>query len=214
MNKNITHILLGLLLAIVVLAPVWAEDDARPVSAKPLLTRIGVVPLHDAGNLRDGAEQMTEILLGRLAARFADVEFLAIDPAEAGLEDKPLLLADAVTLGEACDVEALIDGTFDGIEIVGGTWPNQGADTPQARGFLRWRLVDCQDGLLLADGRIRPAKPEFYSRHIRTEEALVRRVMQSLADQVGAEIEDLELLAGTEAPEETPAAKETSTQEG
>jgi|GEM_PF-6064279 len=213
-SKLKKQILLGLVLALVILPPVLAEEDTRPQSGDPLLTRIGVVPLRDEGNLRDGAKQMTEILLGRLAGRFSEVEFIAIDPAEAELDDKPLLLDEAVRLGEEFDVEALVDGTFDGIEIVGGTWPNQGADTPQARGFMRWRLVDCQDGLLIADGRIKPAKPEFYSRQIRTEETLVRRVMQSLADQIGTELEELERLAGTQKPKETPAGDDASIQEG
>jgi hypothetical protein len=185
------------------LQPARAQDAAQPAAADATLAqyaRVGVVPLRDEGNVHDGAALLTAMLAGRLGARFDQVEFVAVDPAEAGLGNEPLLLNEAKQLGAHYQVEALLDGVFLGVEIVGGTWPNIGSDLPMARGMLRWRLVDCRTGLLALDGKVAPKKAKFYPKAVRTEEDLVSRVMQDMVAQVGDDLEAAGLLAGTEPP--------------
>jgi len=178
-----------------------AGQSFGAASAAPAqYARIGVVPLRDEGNVHDGAVQLTEMLAGRLGARFEQVEFVPVDPAAAGLGDGPLLLDEAVQLGAHYEVDALLDGVFLGVEIVGGTWPNVGSDLPMARGMLRWRLVDCATGLLALDGQVAPKKAKFYPKSVRTEEDLIGRVMQDMVAQVGDDLEAGGMLAGTEPP--------------
>jgi len=206
----------GLLCALlaVALQPARAQDAAQPAAgaASEQYARIGVAPLRDEGNVHDGAALLTEMLAGRLGARFDHVEFVPVDPAEAGLGDGPLLLDEARQLGAHYQVEALLDGVFLGVEIVGGTWPNVGSDLPMARGMMRWRLVDCGTGLLALDGKVAPKKAKFYPKAVRTEEDLVSRVMQDMVAQVGDDLEAAGLLAGTE-PSTPPEAGPESDEE-
>jgi len=103
-----------------------------------------------------------------------------------------------VALGQREGVAALLDGSFGGVEIAGGVWPSLTADFPQARGFLRWRVVDCQQGLLIADGEIRPKSFKTYPQRLRTEKELIARVLGDLCDSVGDALEE----AGTHKPEQ------------
>ena len=162
---------------------------------------VGIVPFHDRGDVREGAERFIEILQARLAARFEEVEFIVVDPEKVDAETGPLLLDEAVKLGSEYGCDALVDGVFYGVEIVGGTWPNTASDTPEARGKLKWRLVECSGGSLLLDGRLDPGKPKVYSRRIRSEDELIRRVMQGMAAEVGDRLGESGFLAGTPPPE-------------
>lgn len=178
-------------------------STAAGADTAPPLTRVGIVPLRDDGNVRDGAERLTSMLAARLGAQFESTEFFIVeldddDDQPAG----PLLLKEAVDLGRETGADALLDGVFGGVEIVGGTWPNKGGDHPQARGFLRWRLVDGATGLLITDGRVDPEKPKVYSQRIRTLKRLQTRVLQDLADAVVEELENCERLPGAEEGED------------
>jgi hypothetical protein len=186
---------------------------AADADAAAQFARVGVVPLRDDGNIRDGAQQLTEMLAGRLDGRFEEVEFIIVDPAVIGLKCGPVLLEEAVELGSEYEVEALLDGVFCGVEIVGGTWPNLGSDLPLARGVMRWRLVECAEGMLVIDGEIAPRKPQFYPKRIRTEEELINRVMQDLVAKVGDDLEAGGILAGTEQPAEEANGGGESSQE-
>jgi hypothetical protein len=196
-TSRLVAVLAGsLLIALLCAAAAAADADA----AAAQYARVGVVPLRDEGNVHDGAVQLTEMLAGRLGGRFDQVEFVLVDPAELDLGDEPLLLAEAVELGAHFEVDALLDGVFLGVEIIGGTWPNLGSDLPMARGMMRWRLVDCASGLLAQDGKVAPKKAKFYPKAVRTEEDLVNRVMQDMVAKVGDDLEAGGMLAGTEPP--------------
>lgn len=173
-------------------------DAAR---ARPQLARIGLVPLADESKIRGGGEELDSILLARLEDHFEDVEFVAVDPGVIGIKNgAPLLLEDAAELGVHYGVDALLTGTFIGVDIVGGTWPNHGADFPSAQGWLRWRLVGCAQGLLLADGTVDFGKPRIYSQRVKDTAQLRRRVMQDLADEALEQLEGIGELAGTARP--------------
>lgn len=171
-------------------------DTSQPLVSTRGFTRIGVLPLTDKGAVRDGAVQLTAMLKDRLGARFEGVVFIAIDLPAARLEGEPALIENAAKLGQQFDVQALLDGVFGGVDISGGCWPNHGSDMPEARGVLRWRLIECASGQLAAEGDIAPRKPQVYSQRIRTEAALVRSVMQGLVEEVGDALEGAGLLAG------------------
>lgn len=180
-------------LGIVLLLSATGVADSAPA---PELKRIAVVPLRDEGNVRDGAARLTSMLQAKLAARFEGVEFFIVEPAADGLPPGPLLLEEAIELCRESGADALLDGVFGGVEIVGGSWPNNGGDHPQAKGFLRWRLVDGTDGLLIQDGVIDPDKHKVYPQRIRSTKELQSRVMQDLAAQVVTALEDCERLPG------------------
>jgi hypothetical protein len=173
-------------------------STAAGADTAPPLTRVGIVPLRDDGNVRNGAQRLTSMLAARLAARFEETEFFVIELDDTDPPEGPLLLAEAVELCRETGADALVDGVFGGIEVVGGTWPNKGGDHPQARGFLRWRLVDGVSGLLITDGVIDPDKPQVYSQRVRTLKQLQTRVLQDLADAVVEELEGCERLPGGE----------------
>jgi hypothetical protein len=170
----------------------WLALCSPAVSADaPTPLVIGVVPLRDEAEQPRLAARLSEMLAARLGARFEDVDFVAVDPAllGSGLSDGPLLLDEAVELGRLAGVDALLDGVFGGVQISGGSWPTRAASAPEARGKLRWRLVECAEGLLLADARIEGDKYKAYSQRIRTEDELQRRVLQDLVLEVGDELE-------------------------
>jgi hypothetical protein len=176
---------------------------AGPPAEEPPVqyAHIGIVPLRDEGNVRDGAEELSAMLAGRLDAYFPEAEFILLDPGEEGFPPGPVLLDEAVEYGTEFGVDALIDGVFGGVEIAGGTWPNAGSDVPMARGELRWRLVECGEGLLVADDHVLPEKHKIYSKRITDTDELVERVMQDLVAAVAALLEERGLVAGTELPE-------------
>jgi hypothetical protein len=169
---------------------------AQAGESAPPLQRIGIVPLRDEGNVRNGAERLSSMLQARLEAKFEEAEFFVVELDEKDQPSGPLLLKEAVELCSETGADGLIDGVFGGVEIVGGTWPNKGGDHPQARGFLRWRLVDGSDGMLIMDGRIEPEKPKVYSPRIRSTRQLQTRVLQDLADEVVAALEGCPRLPG------------------
>ncbi len=169
-----------------------SSSAGHSAPASPLL-RVGIVPLRDDAEQPKLAASLSRMLQARLAARFKGVEFVVLDPESlgSGLGDTPLLLNEAVNLGQAANVDALLDGSFGGVQIAGGSWPSMTASEPQARGKLRWRLVECTEGLLLADGKIDPDRYKAYSQRIRTEKELEKRVLQDLVLSVGDELEKL-----------------------
>jgi len=200
-------------LAVALSAARQAAAQEPPADAVPVqYARVGVVPLRDEGNIRDGADKLSEMLAGRLSGRFDEVEFVLIKRDEDG-DNEPLLLDEAVKLGKEQGVDALLDGVFQGIEIVGGTWPNQGSDLPMARGMMRWRLVDCSTGLLALDGKVAPRKPKCYPMRIRTEEELISSVMQDMVAEVGTGLEEAGILAGTEPPADEQESEVAETPE-
>lgn len=170
-------------------------ETQSPGAAAPQASRIGVVLLRDESGQPEQAKRLTQMLASRLAERFEGSEFIVIDPTDkdAGKnvsQRNPLLLDEAVALGQREGVQAVLDGSFGGVEISGGVWPSQTADFPQARGFLRWRVVDCQEGLIVADGEIRPKDFSTYPQRIRTEKELVQRVLGDLCTLVGDALEE------------------------
>ena len=189
--------------AAVVLLGSLASADAEELGYTPLrpYTSVGVIPLHDASNIHEGAMLLTEMLAARLDERFEDAEFILLDAEAVEPARWPLLPDEAVELGDELGVDALLDGVFGGVEIVGGTWPNLGSDVPQARGDLRWRLIDCETGRLVLARASGGRKPKIYSPRIRTTEHLIRQVMQDLVCAVGDELEEAVVLAGTQEPE-------------
>jgi hypothetical protein len=78
------------------------------------------------------------------------------------------------------------------------------SDFPQARGFLRWRVVDCQQGLLVADGNISPKNFKTYPQRIRTEKELTSAVLGDLCDALGDALEE----SGAKQPAEEDKAAE------
>lgn len=188
--------------AMLALALPLVAAGAPAGDSAPPLERIGIVPLRDEGNVRNGAERLTAMLRARLEARFEQAEFFVVELDEAEQPSGPLLLKEAVELCRETGADGLIDGVFGGVEIVGGTWPNKGGDHPQARGFLRWRLVDGATGLLITDGSIEPEKPTVYSPRIRSTQKLQTRVLQDLADEVVAALEDCPRLPAAEEGED------------
>jgi hypothetical protein len=177
------------------LAPPCRADDApdangkdRPASALPY-TRIGVVLFMDDSRIHHGGEQFTEILLGRLNTRIKGVEFVMADPHEIGIKAGPLQPDEARELGAKLDVQALLDGIFSGVDIVGGTWPSLANDVPQAKGQARWRLLDAGTGVMARDGLVDPKRPKIYSRRVRNTDDLVRRVMQDMAEEICTALE-------------------------
>lgn len=194
---------LALCLALLVLlacSPVLAKGDKKSDTktdkqpappAHAAILKVGIVPLRDDAEQPKLAVKLAAMLKARLGARFKKVSFEIVDPAKlgSGLTDGPLLLDEAVKLGRKAGVDALLDGVFGGVQIAGGSWPSMTASFPEARGKLRWRLVECGEGLLLADGDIRPEHYKAYSQRIRSEGELQRRVLQDLVMAVGDEIE-------------------------
>jgi hypothetical protein len=188
-----------------------AEPAADPVAQ---YVSVVVIPLHEAGNVHEGASALTEMLVARLGARFEDVEFLLADAEEIEPAEWPVLPAEAINIGNDLGVDALLDGAFGGVEIVGGTWPNKGSDVPQARGRLNWRLLDCATGQLVLAGVAGAKRPQVYSPRIRSSEELARRVMQDLVTDVGDALEEAVVLAGTgESEAESGLPDATSTAE-
>lgn len=177
-----------------------AVDSGTAVAPAVQYARIGIVPLRDESDIRNGAADLASMLAGRLGERFKSAEFIEVDPGIIGLEHGPVLLEEAVELGAEYGCDALLDGVFGGVEIVGGTWPNTASDTPQARGELTWRLVECSAGRLVVDGTVKPLKPKVYSARIRSSEQLIRRVMQEMVAVVGDELEEGGWPAGTSLP--------------
>jgi hypothetical protein len=202
----------------VVRAALWLLLAAAPLGAGAAqpeagFTRVGIVPLRDESGIRDGAKKMTELLRAHLAQRFKGVEFVLVDPAELDLPDGPLLLDEAVRAGEHFKVQALIDGVFQGVEIQGGVWPTLASDTPLARGFLRWRLVECAEGIVVTDGAIHPKRYKVYPKRVRSAEDLERKVMQDLARAAGDALEESGAFAREKKEEEAPAAGPAAGQE-
>jgi hypothetical protein len=185
--------ILLLLLALISSAAV-ADDPA------PQYSCVGILPVQNDSKLRGAAEQLTSRLATVLGERFEEVEFIIIEPDEQQEDNEPVLLKKAVKFGQQYEVEALLTGVFDGVEIVGGTWPNRGGDYPQARGFHHWRLVECSQGLLVADGAIKPDKPKIYPQRIRSSEELIKRVLQDIAVAQADDLEETALLLGTKPP--------------
>ncbi|MCC7479251.1 hypothetical protein IT575_12440 [bacterium] len=185
--------------ALLACAPWHCALAREPAPAKPgsaaaaPILRIGIVPLKDEAEDPALTSSLGRMLQARLGARFKGVTFTLVDPASLGsqLGDGPLLLKEAVALGQSAQVDALIDGVFGGVKIAGGSWPSLTASAPEAKGRLRWRLVECSEGLLLADGRIEPEQYKVYSQRIRTEKELRKRVLQDLVLEVGDELEKL-----------------------
>lgn len=170
-------------------------ESASPAAQTKQVSRIGVVLLRDESGKPEQARRLTEMLASRLGDRFEGSEFVVLDPtdkdaAKNGSRRSPLLLDEAVALGQREGVQAVLDGTYGGVEISGGVWPSQTADFPQARGFLRWRVVDCQEGLIVADGEIKPKDFSTYPQRIRTEKELVQRVLGDLCTLVGDALEE------------------------
>lgn len=191
-------------LALVLAAqPAWAEDEAAapPTGAVAQFTRVGIVPLKDEGNLRGGAEDLLSIWQAQLEKRFDEVEFVLADPTELGLPAGPLLLEEAVKVGEYYKVEALLTGTFGGVEITGGNWPNAGSSYPSAKGAMSWRLVECGTGLLITDGVVDFGSPKSYSPRVKDSTELARRVLQDLAREAVAALAKSGALAGTDPPQ-------------
>ncbi len=106
-------------------APPAAKDAPAAVHLDAPYTRIGVVLFYNDSRIRDGGVKFTDILLGRLSVRLAGAEFVLADPAVIGVKYGPLQPDEAANLAQHYKVQALVDGIFSGIEIVGGTWPSQ-----------------------------------------------------------------------------------------
>ncbi len=183
--------LLALALAALILSSAGSEPAAP-------FARVGIVPLRDEGNVRNGAQRLTKMLRARLAAHYEDVDFFIVDLEDTDIPPGPLLLKEAVELCDRTGADALLEGVFGGVEVVGGTWPNRGSDFPMARGYLSWRLVEGSGGMLVSDGKIDPDKPKVYSERIRSTKELQTRVLQDLADGVAAALEDCKRLPSTE----------------
>jgi hypothetical protein len=184
------------LILFALLAPPCRADDPtagnatnQPGNVLPY-TRIGVVLFLDDSRIRHGGEKFTEILLGRLGARIKGVEFVMADPHEIGIKAGPLQPDEARELGAKLGVQALLDGIFSGVDIVGGTFPSLGNDLPQATGRARWRLLDAGTGVLALDGLVDPERPKIYPKRVRNTDDLVRRVMLDMAEEICAALED------------------------
>lgn len=160
-------------------------DDRLPEIPAPY-TRIGIVTFLDDSRIHDGGAKFTDMLLARLGARITGAEFVLADPAQIGIKAGPLQPDEARELGAKAGVQALVDGIFSDIEIVGGTWPSLANNIPQAKGIARWRLLDAGTGMLLLSGRIDPDEPKIYSRRVRNSDELIRLVMQDMAEEIAA----------------------------
>lgn len=176
----------ALLLAVVFLIP--GAGLAQQPGPPELVKSVGIIGFEDEGNVRDGASLLTKAVEVRLKSRFEEVEFIPVSEEILDGIPRPLLLDEAVELGAKVGVQAILDGTFEGIEIAGGTWPNLGSDRPQAKGKARWRLVGCEKGIVLVDGVYSPDKPVIYSGSIRTEKQLIRRVTQDIAGSIAEKL--------------------------
>jgi hypothetical protein len=177
-------------------------EPADTAASTGQFTRVGIAPLKDASKLRGGADDLLSIWQAQLKQAFPEVEFVLVDPSVLDLPAGPLLLEEAVKLGQHYDVHALLTGVFEGVEVTGGTWPNAGASFPSAKGAMSWRLVECETGVLVADGVIEPRKPKAYSPRIKDTAELCRRVLQDLARDATAALKDAGALAGTARREE------------
>jgi hypothetical protein len=191
-------------LAFTLAAPCAAKNPAPQHSDLPAIpapyTRIGIVTFLDDSRINNGGKKFTEVLLGRLGARINGVEFVLADPQEIGVKAGPLQPDEACNLGAKLGVQALLDGIFSGVDIVGGTWPSIANNVPQAKGTARWRLLDAGTGMLMLDGRVEPEKPKLYSRRVRSTDDLVRLVMLDMAEEIGQALAD-----GGAVPDDAPA---------
>ncbi len=177
-------------------------ESADAAASSGQFTRVGLAPLRDDGGLRDGAADLLTIWQAQLEKELPEVEFVLVDPAALDLPAGPLLLDEAVKLGAHFEVEALLTGVFGGVEITGGTWPNAGSSYPTAKGAMSWRLVECQTGLVVADGIADFDKPKAYSARTKDTAQLARRVLQDLARAATQQLVASGALAGTVRPQE------------
>jgi hypothetical protein len=213
---RIIRAIVPLVLLALLAPPVLAKDAPAAGADKPPAphldapyTRIGVVKFFNDSHLRGGAEKFTEILLGRFSVRLAGAEFVLADPSVIGVKYGPLQPDEAVNLGQHYKVQALVDGIFSGIEIVGGTWPSQATGVPEAKGSARWRLLDTQTGTMVLDGTLDPKKPKLYSGRVRDTDELVRFVMRDMAEEIAAALKDAgAATADAHAKADAPDAKQ------
>jgi hypothetical protein len=184
-------------------APAAGKDKPPAVHLDVPYTRIGVVLFYNDSHIRDGGAKFTDILLGRLGVRLGGAEFVMADPAVIGVKYGPLQPDEASNLAQHYKVQALVDGIFTGIDIVGGTWPSQATGVPEAKGYARWRLLDAQSGMMVLDGTLDPKKPKLYSTRARDTDELIRFVMRDMAEEIAAALKDAGA-AEADAPEGKP----------
>jgi len=167
--------------------PPAEESNAEPRG--PRFRSVGILPVQNETRVMHGGEQVMRILLGRLERKFRDVKFVRIDPEEdESYPGGPILLTEAKRLGEKHQVDALIDGTFLGYEVSGGTWPSRATIYPEARAIIRLRVIRTSDGTLFKYYTHKPKKMKTYSPSIRTERELFGRVVRDAIDELAKQM--------------------------
>ncbi len=219
--RHVSQLALGACVAMLALAmPCAAKDPGATKSDLPAIpapyTRIGIVTFLDDSRVHNGGEKFTQVLLGRLGARIEGVEFILADPKEIGIKAGPLQPDEASNLGAKLGVQALLDGIFSDIDIVGGSWPSIANNIPQAKGSARWRLLDAGSGMLMLDGRVDPDRPKLYPKRVRSNDDLIRLVMLDMAEEIAVALQEAGAVPPhiTSLPDPEPAAPKQTPSEG
>jgi len=187
-----TGILLLIILGVCMFSAAGRADEGDQES-KALNTHfkaVGIYLFDNASRRRNAGEDFSSVLFKRFQRKFPDVKFVFITPEESGYPEGPVLLKHAMRLGEKYEVEAILDGTFLGYQITGGTWPNRATPCPEVRTHAKMRVVETASGTIVKVYVETPKRPKIYPSRIRTERELWNQAIRDVIDKWADEMRE------------------------
>jgi hypothetical protein len=167
-----------------------ADDEKESKAPNTYFKTVGVYVFDNATRRRNAGEEFSKVLFERFERKFPDVKFVYITPEDSGFPEGPVLLKHAIRLGEKYEVEAIIDGTFLGYVITGGTWPNRATPSPEANTHAKLRVVETETGTIVKAYVETPKRPKVYPSRIRTERELWNQAIRDVIDKWADEMRD------------------------